>query len=396
MKIISLGKIDKKFIPIVLGCIFFFFNRLLFTKIETILFDHALIANILGEIANIFAFIPLLVLYFRSGKMKKQKTKEKKIKNKSNTIKEIILSSKWTYIFLTSSFTVIHGLIICYSLLLKSNVWILDILMTSISYYLVFKVKLYKHHYFSLAIIIITGISLDLVFGNLQKDISEHLVLILLRIIREILYSLVQVINKYLIEKLYCSIYEILLCAGSVTLLLFLIVSVFSYYFLDLDNFQEYFDGFNGKEFLVGLAFIIIQLVLNILILLTNKNNTPCHIFIMLVFAQLAYYMDFSTDSVISIILFIFMFFMSLVFNEIIEINICGLSENTKKNIIVRERIDSLTAENILLSRDSLLDEYEKPKTKMDNERFSINSNDENEKRETIKIELKDNYVVEI
>ena len=63
----------------------------------------------------------------------------------------------------------------------------------------------------------------------------------------------------------------------------------------------------------------------------TNKNNTPCHIFIIYVFGQLALYMDFSVNSIAVIICTIFILFMSLLFNEIIEFNFFGLSENTKK-----------------------------------------------------------------
>ena len=54
------------------------------------------------------------------------------------------------------------------------------------------------------------------------------------------------------------------------------------------------------------------------------------------------------------------MIFMSLIFDEIIEINICGLSDNTKKNIRLRakddedlNRID--TSNSILLEGDQYI-----------------------------------------
>ena len=59
-------------------------------------------------------------------------------------------------------------------------------------------------------------------------------------------------------------------------------------------------------------------------------------IFIIFVFGQLAYYLDFSAVSIILIICFIFILFVTLVFNEIIEINFWGLSYNTKRNITKR------------------------------------------------------------
>ena len=74
--------------------------------------------------------------------------------------------------------------------------------------------------------------------------------------------------------------------------------------------------------------------------LIINKNNTPCHLFIMYVFAQFAYYLDFSIKSIIFIFCYIFILFWSLIFNEIIELNFWGLSDNTKKNIMLRFEIE--------------------------------------------------------
>ena len=71
-------------------------------------------------------------------------------------------------------------------------------------------------------------------------------------------------------------------------------------------------------------------------ILFTNRNSTPCHIFIIRIFGQLAYYLDFSIKSIPVFVCLIFILFVSLIFNEIIEFNFCGLSDNTKKNITLR------------------------------------------------------------
>ena len=340
MRIIGFGKIDKNIIPILLGCIFCFLTRLLFTVPDAQLFHHSIISNLVGAFSKLFAFIPLIILKIRTGR-------------KNNAINKIVINNnislaepnnkknekniiKLIYIILTSLLTFIHGLIIIYTLGIKSNCWILEILMTSIFYYLIFKEKLYKHHYFSLIIIILTGVVLDLVLGNLQNDFNNNLLLLLLRLIREILFSLVEVINKYLMEKKFCSIYEIYFLSGLFLFLFFVIFSILNYYYFELDNFVEYFNNFNSTELLVGLGVLITQFALGIFLLITNKNYTPCHIFIAFVFGQLAYYMDFSTDSIISICFFILILFMSLVFTEIIEINICGLSENTRKHIIER------------------------------------------------------------
>ena len=66
---------------------------------------------------------------------------------------------------------------------------------------------------------------------------------------------------------------------------------------------------------------------------------------------NLALYMDFSVNSIAVIICLIFILFMSLIFNEIIEFNFCGLSDNTKKNIMLR-----LNNEDTELQKDFTLD----------------------------------------
>ena len=115
--------------------------------------------------------------------------------------------------------------------------------------------------------------------------------------------------------------------------------------FFHLDNFEEYFNNFNYKEIFVIFGFIITQLGLALFILFTNKNNTPCHIFIILVFGNFGYYIKSFADSIVTIICLILILFMSLVFCEIIEINYFGLSENTKNKIVERAKSETTLCE---------------------------------------------------
>jgi len=86
---------------------------------------------------------------------------------------------------------------------------------------------------------------------------------------------------------------------------------------------------------------MITQSGMHISMIITDKNESPCHVFIIFVFGQLAFYLfNLTGDSVIVIICLILMLFFTLVFNEIIEINFWGLSYNTKKNIINRAKIE--------------------------------------------------------
>jgi hypothetical protein len=224
---------------------------------------------------------------------------------------------------------------------IKSNSWYLYILITSAFYYIIFKIKLFKHHYLSIIIIILSGIIIDLVLGNLQNDFLNHFFLLLISILRIILLSFYYVIVKYTIEKKFVSVYEIIFFIGIINFVMFIIFAIFDYFFFDIDDYEKYFYNFNGIELLVALGIMITQLGMDICITITDKNESPCHIFIIFVFGQLAYYFfNLNEYLVIVIICLILMLFFTLVFNEIIEINLWGLSLNTKRNIINRAQSD--------------------------------------------------------
>ena len=57
------------------------------------------------------------------------------------------------------------------------------------------------------------------------------------------------------------------------------------------------------------------------------------------------------------------LFSYSLVFNEIIEINICGLSKNTKKNIAYRAECD-----NLFIDKSLTINSINEDDEKKDNE----------------------------
>jgi len=342
--LLGLGPINKNIIPIIIGSVFAFFNRLLFTSDVTILFNHAIIINIYVSASRILAVIPFIIFKIKSTR---NKNSHKNIMNNNvellykNPTKALI-KDQWKYILLSSAIFFIQSILMIYSMKIKSNFWIFEIIFTCIFYYLIFKIKLYKHHYLSIVIIILTGLIIDLSFKNLQNDIIDNWPFLLLRLLREILFSLREVIDKYIMEKKFCSIYELSMYNGLINLILLGIFSILNYYYFSIDNFEEYFNNFNGIELLVLIGMMITQFGLYICSLFTSKNNTPCHVFIIYIFGQLAYYTDFSTNSIIFIICLIFILFISLIFNEIIEIKCFGLEENTRNNIAKRAKIEEL------------------------------------------------------
>ena len=89
----------------------------------------------------------------------------------------------------------------------------------------------------------------------------------------------------------------------------------------------------------------IVSCGLDLSSLFTIKNNTPCHALIIGEFMTITtniIYSEDITNLIIIIICYAIIFFFSLVFNEIIEINCFGLSDNTRRNIMKREKNDDL------------------------------------------------------
>ena len=370
MAFIGIGKINTNLIPIIIGCIFCFLNRLLNQYKETKLFENVMLTNIFISFSDIFTIIPYIIFKIRSKKVYKPENKEV-IPNETKETKfeflyeetydiEDEVEGKGKFIVLIGVIFFVNYFIFVYIFALKTNTWIMYILFTSIFYYLFFKSKLYRHHYLSIVIILIIGLVIDFVEGNIQKDFTENFKLILLSFLRVILLSLNYVLIKYTMEKKYASPYEIGFYNGLINLILFIIGAVIDNFFIKKFEYKEYFDNFNGKELLVVLGLMITQFGIYISLFIIDKKDTPCHIFIVFVFGQLAYYYKLTEISIVSIICLILILFFSLIFNEIIELNFLGLSQNTRKNIIKRANTEVEGA--LFVKNEALEGNYETQK----------------------------------
>ena len=370
MAFIGLGKINTNLIPIIIGCIFCFLNRLLNQYEGTKLFENVMLTNIFISFSDIFTIIPYIIFKIRSKKIYKPENKEV-IPNETKETKfeylyeetydiEDEVEGKGKFIVLIGLIFFVNYFIFVYIFALKTNTWIMYILFTSIFYYLFFKSKLYRHHYLSIVIILIIGLVIDFVEGNIQKDFTENFKLILLSFLRVILLSLNYVLIKYTMEKKYASPYEIGFYNGLINLILFIIGAVIDNFFIKKFEYKEYFDNFNGKELLVVLGLMITQFGIYISLFIIDKKDTPCHIFIVFVFGQLAYYYKLTEISIVSIICLILILFFSLIFNEIIELNFLGLSQNTRKNIINRANTEVEGA--LFVKNEALEGNYETQK----------------------------------
>ena len=231
MTLLSMGKIDKNIIPIIIACVLELLFKFLLETDKTTLFEHSIVTNIYVAISKILSFIPFIIT-----KIRLKKVKEIKNNSRNDSMVEYIYyeankdasKGKLKFIFLASTLFFIQGMILAFVHKLKIHIWLSEIFIYCLFYYIIFKIKPYRHHYLSIILIILTGITIDLVTGNLKDDILNNWSSILLRLIREILYSLQDVINKYIMEKKFCSVYELSFYEGIIYLILIGILSIFN------------------------------------------------------------------------------------------------------------------------------------------------------------------------
>ena len=260
MALISLGTINKTLIVILIGCIFCFGNSLLNKYVETLLYKNPILTNICISLSRFLTIIPFIILIIRSQRKVKSYEIEKQNTRSISLLyydKRVnVLKGKIKLILVSAIIYLIQSIFFVYAFEVNSNSWIWDILFASIFYYLIFKVKLYKHHYLTIILIILLGLVIDLITNNLQKDIVERPIHLICKFMKDILFSLYNVIAKYVMEKNYVSIYEFSMYIGFINLVLLIIFAIFDYYLFKLKEYDEYFKNFDGIEFLIILGVI--------------------------------------------------------------------------------------------------------------------------------------------
>ena len=358
MACISLGKIDKNIIPIIVGSIFCFLNRLL-NGAKPEIYENTILTNIVISLSRFLTIIPLIIFKI---KFKQDRSYNDKNNNSDKNSKSIVLIYKNNriyvkgvakYVLLSAVIYLIQSIFFALAFKATTNAWIWYILIASIFYYLMFKVRLYKHHYLSIFFIIVIGTVIDLTTEAIIVDANNEPLALVSKYIKEILFSLYNVIAKYVMEKKYISVYEFSFYIGAFNLIVLIIFSIFDNYFFHIySNYRDILSNLGGIEILKVLGVLFTQVGINLGTLFTTKNCSPCHLFIIFVFGQVAYYINFDIYRGLVISCLIIILFFSLIFSEIIEINLFGLSHNTKRNIIGRSESEILAKNETIEEMD--------------------------------------------
>ena len=184
---------------------------------------------------------------------------------------------------------------------IEDNLWIFDILFFSLFSYFILKTKLYIHQYISLLGIIILGVILNVI--NLY-DKNPTFKSIILVFSSEIIYTFNIVLNKFEMDKFFCTPFEISFYEGLFVLILNLIL-LFS---IDKNNFFIYYDSLDSKEIWIFILSMISRFSFNIFGLLTVKYLTPSHVVILLIIGEISFSFEYKNDYKLYLIIAIFFF----------------------------------------------------------------------------------------
>ena len=360
MAIISFGNINKKILFAIFGGIFKLLSDLLIkclresNKIE--IREHPFILGINAGLGYCISFIPFLI-FKRNYDYLNQKTFDVDEKLIYNETDDYFLEKREKKFrpWLIIAFCDFFQKLLSFIYISLYNFWMFDILFILIFSHFILKVKLYKHHFISLMLIIIFGIIINIIY-NIYEEISEEFFFkILNTFIIEIIFSLQIVVAKYAMEYKLSSPYEICLFEGVFLLVINLILLIIFTFIpmseikyikntkyegkMYIDNFFQYFSKISYIEVISFIIIMLGRFGFNIFCLLIIKYFTPSHSIIILIIGEVYFaFNDLEPLWRVFIEYFVYalLIFVMLVFLEIIEINLWGLQKNTERNISLR------------------------------------------------------------
>ena len=370
---ISFGKINRYIILILFGAIF----RSLLTLLEqnSVNFEnenkHPIVYSMIYSLGLCLNFILVLIIKFRkkSAKEVEKKSvvdnllpldKDNRINAFANmNIKQITNKEKYLWILLISIIDYISYVFFCkfwvnYDNYL--NTWAFTIGFMSIFSYKILQIKYYRHHYLCIIVIIIEGISYNIISHKFYPEaFMKNYLYYLSFLVTEVIFSLLSVLDKYLIHKKYINSYEILFSQGIIEFILGLITLTITTKINKLDNFFDFIHSLsnNGKEIVIFVALIIDQFFVYAVQITVIDIFSPFHVFLMKIINE--FILFFSTIDkninnikvlILTLVCIVTCLLMILIFIEIIELNFCGLSYMTKKNIELRAKLDSVLEVN--------------------------------------------------
>ena len=367
---ISLGKIDKRYIYIILAFTFITIILIIIDFFKKEEDEASLMSSILINIGLSFCFIPELI-----------RKRNISLKSKENSDLCHINGFKFQKIFVIGIASLSFLMNLLFDLLID-KLPIIEFIDIANIYYItgsftllilsifLFKYNYYKHQIISIIILVVVGLfRYSLMIFELRqfyKDSKSYFILgVLIILLKNICLSFYFVYVKLLIERYYFSPYKISyligIINGIIILIIYLIISYIemedddSLYLIEyndkyyIDNIRNIFKGYNFIEIFLYIIYYIIYSCRFIIFNIIVQYFTLGHIIIP---NQITSLMNIIGDvfingfiketkkKIVIVCCFIFEIFLSFVFIEFIELNFCELNKDIKKNISERASSD--------------------------------------------------------
>ena len=356
--IISLGKINKYLFLILVGAVLL--GSLTFLEGLTKFFAevnyHPIIYSMTYSIGLSLSFIWLIIYKIRTKRRNIKehilpKENKDEVANAHFHQKQITNKEKFLWILLASSINYFAYVFFCIywvNYFNCLNSWGITLICMSLFSSLILKIKLYKHHYLGIIVVVVLGFTYNLVSEkfteeNFKKNYDSYLI----QFMTECLISLMNVLYKYLIEKKLIISYEILFFEGLFDFTFGIITLIITTKIGALDNFWDFIDQIDKKEILLIIAITVVQFLLYSIEMVIIDMFSPFHILLINIIREYILYFVYFEPALIFEPIYVcvgicFSIFMILVFIEVVELNFCGLSYMTKKNIEIRAQLDAI------------------------------------------------------
>jgi hypothetical protein len=346
----------------------------------------------LKTISDLCAGFLVLSTYIRMKKVN-QKEEQKIIEKIKNRLSR---RYKYFYIFLISFLEFICRSTDFFYLITLGNIpirkeqltWLIpvDIIARIVLSRRVLKLSLFRHHYFSLVLVILGFLSMSICeFQTINEIDLNNWPYFIFIIIRNILLPLEDVYNKILLTDKFLLPHYLMFWRGlfncvflALLCLCFFLTRVIKYEF-NIPNEMNSAIYLLHKIILIILYFCRAFIYLKIIDVFSPQHvafcNTALYLYLFLLWKKKSgdnFYLSFL--DYFSLILIIF---ATLIFNEILIINACGLNQNTKKGFIKKEILE-LQSINSLDNHEDEEDseENEDKEENIDSKRETLNRND--------------------
>ena len=365
-KVISFGKINRKILLILLGGILYF-GLLCIESVSKIFGNqeanpYPIVYTAMYSFSISFSGILLIVYNIKNKKKNNQITSaliENTLPEKKNScrIQTISLKEKFLWILLVSAIDYISN--VFSSIYWASNESYVNTLQANIVFmaifaYFILKMKLYRHHYLCITIIVLRSVIYPLIFiFYSQKAKQVNYLVSGISFATDIMFSLTFVLYKYYMLIKYINPYEIMFYEGVFELIFSIITLIITTSIDKLDNFVTFFkdERLDSLECFILFSWMVMNFSYVTLLFKVIDIFSPFYLHLSIIISEfIFFFINLENYNIYQKIFYIlsilFCSFMILIFIEIVELNFCGLSYMTKKNIEFRARLDCIMNRN--------------------------------------------------